>query len=96
MIIELRNTNKDLVKDNSILMNENTTLRRLLTEIKKKNACLSRKSSISIIDDLCDEIATLKVEIKVVQAKLQTYVVDSRREAKAKKKVYKYVLIISC
>ena len=54
----------------------------LLAEIKKENSCLTRKSSITITDDLCDEVATLKAEIEVVQAKLHTYLVDSRREAK--------------
>ena len=43
MIIELRNANKDLAKENLILMNDNTTMTRLLDEVKTKNACLRKK-----------------------------------------------------
>ena len=86
MIIKFNNANKDLVKEKSCLINKNTTLTRMLTEIKTENACLRKMSSISIIDNLCDEVATLKVKIEVVQEKLQNYEVESRREAKKKKK----------
>ena len=39
-------------------------------------------SSIGITNDLCNEVATLKVEIEAVQVKLQNYKVESRRDAK--------------
>ena len=93
MIIKLKNANKDLVQEKLSLINENTTLTRMLAKIKIENTCLRKISSISITDDLCDEVATLKADIEVLQAKLQIYEVGSRREAK--KKLYKYVLIIS-
>ena len=85
MIIELKNTNKDLLKEKSSLINENTTLTRMLAKIKIENTCLRNISSISITDDLCDEVAILKAEMEVVQVKLQNYEVELRRDAKKKK-----------
>ena len=43
VIIELKNTNKDLLKEKSSLINENTTLTRMLAEIKTKK-CMFKKN----------------------------------------------------
>ena len=53
-------------------------------KLRQKNACLRKISSVSITNDLCDEVVTLKAEIEFLQSKLQIYEVGSRREAKKK------------
>ena len=45
-------------------------------------------------EDLCDEVATLKVEVEVTTAKLKFFMLESRREAKVKN-MYKLFLVIS-
>ena len=58
------------------------------------NTCL-RKMYYAFVndDDLCDEVATLKVEIEFLEAKLKDSMLESRKEAKAKK-MYKFLLMI--
>ena len=87
VIIKLRNNNKELAKVNMLLKNENKAFTKMVAELKIENGC-PRKMSYAHInyDDLCDEVATLKADIEVVHAKLKNSMLESRKEAKAKKK----------
>ena len=86
-INKLKTGNKELAKENMLLKNENKVLTKMVTQLKIENECLRKMSYAHINDDdLCDEVVTLKEKIGVVQAKLKNYMLESRREAKAKKK----------
>ena len=85
-ISELRTGNKELAKTNMLLKNENKALMKMVVELKTENECLKKMSYAHISEeDLCDEIVTLKAEIEVVATKLKYSMLESIREAKAKK-----------
>ena len=61
-----------MTKENLLLKNENKALMKMVVELKTENECL-RKMSYAHINygDLCDEVATLKAKIEVVEEKLK-------------------------
>ena len=94
-INELKTGNKELAKENMLLKNKNKALTKMTVELNTENGYLRKMSYAHInYDDLCDEVATLKADIEVVHAKLKNSMLESRKEAKAKK-VYKFLLVIS-
>ena len=67
----------------------------MVVELKTENIYLRKMSYALVCDDeLCDEVATLKVKIEVLEAKLKDSMLESRKEVKTKK-MYKFLLMIS-
>ena len=94
-INELKTDNKELAKENMLLKNENKALTKMVAELKTENGCLRKMSYAHInYEDLCDEVATLKAEVEVTTTKLKFFMLESRREAKAKN-MYKLLLVVS-
>ena len=58
---------------------------KIVVELKTENGCLRKMSCAQInYEDLCDEMVTLKAEVKVTTVKLKFSMLESRRKAKAK------------
>ncbi|XVE89504.1 hypothetical protein DITRI_Ditri20bG0002000 [Diplodiscus trichospermus] len=87
VIIQLRNANKDLTKENMKLKDENSNLRKMVPEHKNE------KNMLISCDDLIDEVATLRVEIEAMERKLHN-AMEEFETAVATKKIYKNLCIV--
>ena len=66
--------------DKLLLLNENKALTKIVVDLKTENTCLKKLSYDFVSDaDLCDEIATLKVEIEVLEANLKDSMLELRK-----------------
>ncbi|XVE61659.1 hypothetical protein DITRI_Ditri06bG0057700 [Diplodiscus trichospermus] len=87
MMIQLRNENRDLQKENVRLKNETRVLSKVVHELSVKIQGLKKMSSVERYIDLADEVAVLKAKIEVVEAKLKSCQMEATKEARSKKDV---------
>ena len=59
---------------------------KMVVELEAENICL-RKMSYALVsdDDLCDEVATLKAKIEVLEAKLRDSMLEQEKKQKRRK-----------
>ena len=67
----------------------------MINDLKIENTCLRKMPYGFVSDaDLCDEVATLKAEIEVLETNLKDSMLESRKELNVKK-MYKWLLMIT-